>query len=202
MLKCNQCGKQMKNAFAMKIHVGRMHKKGNAPKADRIAKPVAPTGLDVQSLGVDEMIALKQQVDGRLAEVARQLRLAGVMDGKPGRKPGKPTNNPDQLMVGKKVVVPVAQQAAAPAAKRRKKRGVFKVTGEQLILDLLARHQSGRGVGGLAGGKTLTTAEISKAWKAEGRGGKAGNALTRLVKAKKLKRTPTKGGQGSNYVLA
>jgi uncharacterized C2H2 Zn-finger protein len=38
MLKCEQCGKEMKNDFAMKIHVGRMHT--GAKKVDAAPKKV------------------------------------------------------------------------------------------------------------------------------------------------------------------
>ena len=73
MPKCPTCGKVLKNAFAVKIHAGRMHKKRMPGRL-----PAAPLGLDVRSLAIDELIALKRQVDGRLADVARRLRLANV----------------------------------------------------------------------------------------------------------------------------
>jgi hypothetical protein len=40
MLKCEQCGKEMKNDFAMKIHIGRMH--AGAKKADAAPEKAAP----------------------------------------------------------------------------------------------------------------------------------------------------------------
>jgi hypothetical protein len=116
MPRCATCGKVLKNVLAIKIHVGLMHKKqGTAPKARRVVNP--PAQLDVRSLAVDELIALKQQIDGRLAEVARRLRLAGVMGLKPGPKPGLK-----------------AKLALAASARR----GVFKESATQMILRLLA----------------------------------------------------------------
>ena len=50
--------------------------------------------------------------------------------------------------------------------------------------------------------KALTTAQLNKAWKAEGRGGSADTSLCNLVAAKTLKREPVTQGQGSNYSLA
>ena len=83
-----------------------------------------------------------------------------------------------------------AKVTAKPVPKRRRKRGTFKQTAEQLVLSLLQ------------GGKTLTTAELTAAWKQAGRGGKVDNALTKLVKLKQVKRRKVQAGQGSRYVLA
>lgn len=50
--------------------------------------------------------------------------------------------------------------------------------------------------------KNPTSQEIERHWTSEGRRGLAANSLTRLVKAKKLKRTPLgKGIRGSRYSL-
>lgn len=83
-------------------------------------------------------------------------------------------------------------QAPRPVAKRVKgmrKRGSFNETAEQMILGLLA------------GGKSMTTAEINAAWKKAGRGGSADSTLGKLVKAKRLKRRKLKKGKGSNYSM-
>ena len=74
--------------------------------------------------------------------------------------------------------------------RRRRRRGTFKQTAEQLVLSLLQ------------GGKALTTAELTAAWKRAGRGGKVDNTLTKLVKSKKIKRRKVQGGRGSRYTLA
>ena len=48
MLKCATCGKEVVNVVALKIHIGRMHKRGKSPKARQVAEPVAaPAVLDV-----------------------------------------------------------------------------------------------------------------------------------------------------------
>jgi hypothetical protein len=72
----------------------------------------------------------------------------------------------------------------------RRKRGVFKETADEFILGLLK------------GGKSLSTAELGKAWKKAGRGGKADNTLTKLVHARQLKRQKAKEGKGSVYSAA
>jgi hypothetical protein len=50
--------------------------------------------------------------------------------------------------------------------------------------------------------KNPTSAEIQKHLKDEGRSSSASNALGKLVREKKLKRTPIAGQRGSRYSLA
>jgi DNA-binding transcriptional regulator YiaG len=76
----------------------------------------------------------------------------------------------------------------APAGRR--KRGTFAQTAEEMILGLL----SGR--------KALTTTQLAAAWKNAGRGGAVDNTLSRMVKARKLKRTSLGGKKGSEYRAA
>lgn len=52
MAKCKVCGKSMKNEFAMKIHMGRMHK----TKAGGKAKPRSP-GTDLTSVSTSALLA-------------------------------------------------------------------------------------------------------------------------------------------------
>jgi hypothetical protein len=85
-------------------------------------------------------------------------------------------------------VGPTAMAAAPVAEKKRRRR--LRVSGTKFIL------------GALAGGKTLTTAQISTEWKKANRPGKADQPIWALVKAKKIKRAPVKNGQGSQYTLA
>jgi hypothetical protein len=228
MAKCATCGKVVKNALALKIHVGRMHKKaappakvakGGAftckfcgrsfglamhlgrhisfahatgrkarkagrPAAKRAATPVTASAaeIDVRSLAVDQLIALKQQIDSRLAEVARRLRLAGVMGRRPGRPPGrKPGPKP-----GRKAGI----APAAPVAKKPRMRGVFQESATEMILGLLK------------GGKPVSTTEIAAAWSRQGRKGKPSKTLSDMVKAKKIKREVLKGTRANNYTLA
>jgi len=81
---------------------------------------------------------------------------------------------------------PAAVKSAAKSAGKGKKKK-YSQTAEQFVL-------------GLVSGKGSTTAEITKAWKAAGRGGKADNTLMKLVKAKKVKREKQK--RGSLYTTA
>jgi hypothetical protein len=131
MLKCEKCGKELKNDLALKIHVGRMHAEGKkaavAPKkrgrpakaakgaivcsicgrsfnlaahlarhasaahgkarkvrgtrraaGRKVVLRAAPVGPEVRSLTVDQLIALKHEVDGRLAEIVKMMRAARV----------------------------------------------------------------------------------------------------------------------------
>jgi hypothetical protein len=97
-----------------------------------------------------------------------------ALRGKPGRKATK-----------KEVTPGASAQAKAP-----RKRKTYAQTGDQMILGLLG------------GGKALTTAEINKAWKKEGRGGTADNMLNKMVKAGTLKREKLVEGRGSTYTVA
>jgi hypothetical protein len=89
-----------------------------------------------------------------------------------GRKPGRPAG---------------VSKAVAP--KKRRQRGHFDQTAEEFVL-------------GLVKGKTLTTAEVNTAWTKAGRGATANTTLSKLVHAKKLKKSKVKGGRGSNYSVA
>lgn len=81
---------------------------------------------------------------------------------------------------------PLARQARIATATRSRGRGSFSQTAEELILSMLK-------------GKPMVTGEINAAWKRAGRKGTADNALGKLVKDKRLKRTPVKDGRGSSY---
>ena len=81
--------------------------------------------------------------------------------------------------------------AAEPAKKgKRKARRHFPVSGLDSILAFVKT----------AGKKGVTTAEIVKYWKAEGRSGDGYTALGELVTAKKLKREKIEGAKGSRYM--
>ena len=94
----------------------------------------------------------------------------------------------------------VAPAVAAPARKavapvgakiRRRGRGHFALSAEESILAFVKER------------KNPTTADVNHHFKAEGRSSTADNALTKLVKEKRLKRTPLgKGIRGSTYSIA
>ena len=48
----------------------------------------------------------------------------------------------------------------------------------------------------------MTTAQINARWKQAGRGATADNALSKLTKARKLKKEKVKNGRGSSYRAA
>jgi len=86
---------------------------------------------------------------------------------------------------------PAPGQHGAANGKERRKVGKFSTTGDESVLGFVKER------------KNPTSQEIEGHWKGEGRGGPAANTLTKLVKAKKLKRTPLgKGIRGSRYSLA
>ena len=92
---------------------------------------------------------------------------------------------------------PTAAGTTAPPQTTTKKtggkkrgRGAFKETAEEFVQNLLG------------GGKTMTTADINKAWSKAGRAGSAGNTLTKLTKAGVLARENIPGARGSQYRLA
>ena len=77
-----------------------------------------------------------------------------------------------------------------PVRTRRRRRRKFVVSGDESIIAFVKER------------KNPTTKDLTKHWASEGRGGTAANALSRLVKEKKLKRTPLEGERGSRYSLA
>lgn len=80
--------------------------------------------------------------------------------------------------------------AQAPTRKRSRRRRKFKTSAEESILAFVKEH------------KNPTTQDLKKLWANEGRGGTADNALSKLVKEKKLKRTPLEDQRGSRFALA
>jgi hypothetical protein len=84
-----------------------------------------------------------------------------------------------------------AKRTATIGKKRRKiARRKFAVSGEQMILDFVKTNSNPIGK------------EIEKHWFNEGRAGAAATLISKLVKEKKLKRTPLKDERGSRYSLA
>ena len=84
-----------------------------------------------------------------------------------------------------------ATRAKAPttAPARRRGRRSFAQTADEFVLGLLKDKQ-------------MITGEINAAWKRAGRGGAADNTLGKLVKERRIKRTPVKDGRGSSYAVA
>jgi hypothetical protein len=83
-----------------------------------------------------------------------------------------------------------AKVKAPKAALSRRTRRKFAVTGENMIVNFVKSKSSPMG------------REIEKQWKHEGRAGVAANLISKLVKAKMLKRVPLKDQRGSRYTLA
>ena len=83
-----------------------------------------------------------------------------------------------------------ASPTTSPAKRSRRGRRKFSQTADALVLSMVKAKPN------------LPTAEINTAWKRNGRGGTADNTLGKLVKQRKLKRTPIRDGRGSSYSLA
>ena len=88
----------------------------------------------------------------------------------------------------------VKRQPPKPAASvnkpAKRQRRTFAVSGDELVLSFVKAKQN------------PTTKQINSHWKSRGRAHSADNTLTKLVKEKKLKRTPVVGGRGSQYSVA
>jgi hypothetical protein len=91
---------------------------------------------------------------------------------------------------GVSVPAPSGSVPATKTRKRRRGRGRFAISAEASILAFVKQQ------------KKPTTAEINEHLKGEGRSSSAGNALGKLVREKKLKRTPIAGQRGSRYSMA
>lgn len=119
------------------------------------------------------------RIDARLASVGAALGDGHGMP--PAKRRGRPP-----------LALKAASAGAAPSTgKRRRGRGHFAVSAEESILTYVKDH------------KNPTTQEINKHFKDEGRSSTADNALTKLVKEKKLVRTPLgEGVRGSYYSIA
>jgi hypothetical protein len=92
--------------------------------------------------------------------------------------------------INSKTAAANAKRAATIGINRRRRKRVrrrFAVSGEQLILNFVKAKSNPVGN------------EIEKHWSSEGRSGTAANLLSKLVKEKRLKRTPLKEGRGSRY---
>jgi hypothetical protein len=145
--------------------------------AERIQRLVAQRAEHAEAI---------KQIDSTLARVGVALGANGrPHTTAPTHKAAPPTM---------KAPAPKAKPAA-PKAKPAAPKGVrvpqkFAVSGEQSILNFVKTKSNPIG------------REIEAYWKNEGRKGRAANDLSKLVKLKKLKRTPLKGELGSRYSLA
>jgi len=105
MPKCEQCGKDFKNELALKIHVGRQHKK--AKKA--AAKAAAPAKAGGNRCGVCG------RVFNLPAHLARHMSASHGRGRKAGR-PGRPAGRKPRGRVAA-VRSPAAEAAIAPSVR-------------------------------------------------------------------------------------
>jgi uncharacterized Zn-finger protein len=71
-------GKPSKASKARKVRKVRKVRKLGRPAGRRAPLAAAPAGLDIRSLTVDQLLALKEHVDARLSEIATQMRAARI----------------------------------------------------------------------------------------------------------------------------
>jgi hypothetical protein len=120
---------------------------------------------------------------------ATLARVGAALGGSPTHAaPAKPAAIFAKAAPTKAAAKPVSAKPAPVAAKPRP--GKFAMSGEASILAFV--KSKGNPVG----------RDIEAKWKSEGRKGRAINAVSKLVREKKLKRTPLKGERGSRYSIA
>ncbi len=149
--------------------------------------PVSVDGVQsrIQKLVDDRAAHQKaiESIDATLEQISRALGSlgAGVIAGP--RRMGRPPGS------GSKASLPAV---AKPKGKGggRGKRGRFAQSGDEFVLSVVERQPN------------INTKALNSAWTSAGRGGTADNSLTKLVKEKKLKRTPIEGQRGSTYAIA
>jgi hypothetical protein len=122
-------------------------------------------------------------IDATLARVGAALG-GSPMHAAPVKKAAVPAKVAPVKVAPAKVAAKPAPVAAKP------KPGKFAMSGEASILAFI--KSKGSPVG----------RDIEDKWKSEGRKGRAINAVSKLVREKKLKRTPLKGERGSRYSIA
>jgi hypothetical protein len=100
------------------------------------------------------------------------------------------TESHDSNGRGGRVGRTAAKRDVIPDKSGRRRRGRFKMSGEEAVRQFVRSKGS------------PTTQEINAHWKSSGRAGTADNTITKMVKDKRLTRSPLKGQRGSRYRLA
>ena len=85
---CETCGRTFGMAAHLARHVTTMHgKPRKAKKSRKVGRPaavrtapvaIADSGIDIGALTIDQLIALKGQVDARLTDIVKAMRAANV----------------------------------------------------------------------------------------------------------------------------
>ena len=176
-----------------------------------MAKSSATSSAQLERI-IRQLQARRQEHEDAISELDAIFAQYGIKPGqrkRRGRKPGRPKGSVAKKKAAKKrgrkkVAKKRSRKKVAKKRGRKKvakKRGVkkaakkkgarkrktFKISGEQAILNFVKKK------------RTATTADINKAWKAQGRGGSADNALSIMTADRRLKRENIKGARGSIY---
>jgi hypothetical protein len=131
---------------------------------------------------IQQLLDDRQQHADALGAIEQTLAQIGAVLG------GTSTNGSVRRKPGR----PPAFQWLPPADKPARKQGrkTFAMTAEQFVLSFVKQQRK------------PTSREINVHWKSEGRPFTADNTLGKLVREKKLKRTPLVGERGSRYSQA
>ena len=150
---------------------------------------------------IGHLKSVRQEHLDAIAEIDVTFSQVGISaEGTPRRgRPPKSKNGRRKKAAKQKVAKKIAKngrrqkkgkKAATKKTTKKAGRRKYKKTATDFILDLLA------------GGKTMTTAQINSKWKQAQRAGAADNTLSLLAKAGKVKREKVQGGRGSAYSAA
>ena len=160
---------------------------------------------------IKQLLAERQQHADGIAAIDEQFEAHGITaaPGRRRKRRGRPRGRkgPGRPRGSKKKAKKRGRKRTVKKAGRKKtgrKKKVGKKRGRKKAVKKKTRRSYARTadefvLGLLKGGKRLTTTEINGKWKQARRAGTANNTLTKLTKAKKLKRESIKDGRGSTY---
>ena len=151
---------------------------------------MSQTATDQLAALISKLQTQRQQHEDAIANIYATFEQFGIVAA-PAKRRGRRRKN---AKAGpRRIVVANATQTATPIKKgKRKARRQYAVSGLDSILAFVKT----------AGKEGVTTAEIVRYWKAEGRSGDGYTTLGELVTAKKLKREKIEGAKGSRYTVA
>jgi hypothetical protein len=132
------------------------------------------------STAVQELLTRHQEHLDAARAIDAVLEQIEVLVGKSnGRRPALASRQP--------AVHPPGDESVKSNPRPRRGRSNYKQTAEEMVLSFVGQH------------KSPTGREINQHWKSQGRPWSADVTLGKLVREKKLKRSPLEGQRGSRY---
>jgi hypothetical protein len=126
---------------------------------------------------IEELLTQRQRHETALAAIKQTLdNIAAMIRGNGAQSP-------------RTAAAPAARSAGGGAGRRRRRRR-FGMTADEFVLGFVKEHQN------------PTTRDVNVAWAKAGRPFKADITLSKLVRERRLKRTPLVGERGSRYTMA